>query len=259
MPDGAEPGRSMAAARETEGPVLLQVEDLKKDYGGPPVLRSVSLSLRSGEGLILLGPNGAGKSTLLRILAGIHRAAGGKIRIDGVRASFRDGNVRRKVGFVSHETFLYDALTARENLQFFGRLYGVTRREVIAEALSRVGLARFADRPVGSFSRGMAQRLTLARARLHGPSLLLLDEPFTGLDPAAAGELVDSLLAFRREGGAFVMATHDLAHVIGLGNRLLLLRKGQIVYQGDLSALSPPDLEKIYRHHAGSGVAGTEG
>jgi heme exporter protein A len=249
----------MNAAPERDGPLLLEVVDLKKDYGGPPVLRSVSLSLKRGEGLILLGPNGAGKSTLLRILAGIHRAGGGTIRIGGVRASFREGDVRRQVGFVSHETFLYDSLTARENLLFFGRLYGVTRPEEIAAALEAVGLLRFADRPVGSFSRGMAQRLTLARARLHRPPLLLLDEPFTGLDPVASGELEASLRSFRSEGGSFVMATHDLAHVIGTGNRLLVLRKGQIVHADELSNVDPGGLEQIYRRYAGVGIAGAEG
>ncbi len=237
----------------------LEVSGLKKDYGGPPVLRSVSFSLDRGEGLILLGPNGAGKSTLLRILAGIHRAGGGVIKINGARASFRDGDVRRQVGFVSHETFLYDALTARENLLFFGRLYGVTEKGEIARALEEVGLSRFADRPVGGFSRGMAQRLTLARARLHRPPLLLLDEPFTGLDPVAAADLENTLRAFRSVGGAFVMATHDLAHVVGTGSRLLVLRKGQIVHAEDLSRLDAAGLEQVYRRHAGVGIAGAEG
>jgi heme exporter protein A len=249
----------MNAAVQNEGRMLLEVAGLKKDYGGPPVLRSVSFTLDRGEGLILLGPNGAGKSTMLRILAGIHRAGGGVIKINGARASFRDGDVRRQVGFVSHETFLYDALTARENLLFFGRLYGVAGKSEVARALEEVGLSRFADRPVGSFSRGMAQRLTLARARLHHPPLLLLDEPFTGLDPVAAADLEKTLRAFRSEGGAFVMATHDLAHVVGTGNRLLVLRKGQIVHAEDLSRLDAAGLEQVYRRYAGVGIAGAEG
>jgi heme exporter protein A len=235
---------------------LLQITQLEKSYGGPPVLRGVSLNLSAGEGLILLGPNGAGKSTLLRILAGIHRASQGTIRIDGDRASFRDADVRRKVGFVSHETFLYDALTARENLRFFARLYGITDSTQIEEALARAGLQRFADRPAGSFSRGMLQRLTLARATLHRPPLLLLDEPFTGLDPLAAEELEGSLRAYRQEGGAFLMATHDLAHVIGVGSRLIVLRAGTIVHEECLEGAAPDRLEEIYRTHAGIGIAG---
>ncbi len=249
----------MSAAIDRDGHLLLEVSELKKDYGGPPVLRSVSFSLERGEGLILLGPNGAGKSTLLRILAGIHRAGGGVIRINGARASFREGEIRRQVGFVSHETFLYDSLTARENLHFFGRLYGVTDKQEITRALDEVGLLRFADRPVGGFSRGMAQRLTLARARLHRPSLLLLDEPFTGLDPVAAADLEGSLQSFLRDGGSFVMATHDLAHVVGTGSRLLVLRRGQIVHTDDLSSLDAAGLERIYRRYAGAGIAGAEG
>ncbi len=237
----------------------MEVADLSKNYGGPPVLRSVSFRLHRREGLILLGPNGAGKSTMLRILAGIHRAGGGMIRIDGMRASFRDGEVRRKVGFVSHETYLYDSLTARENLRFFGSLYGLRGDPPIDAALREAGLSRFADRPVGSFSRGMAQRLTLARARLHRPPLLLLDEPFTGLDPIAASDLEKTLRVFCEEGGAFVMATHDLAHVVGVGSRLLVLRKGLIVHEADLAHADPAGLEEIYRRHAGIGIGGAEG
>ncbi|MBD3163372.1 MAG: heme ABC exporter ATP-binding protein CcmA, partial [Candidatus Latescibacteria bacterium] len=233
---------------------LLEVEGLSKSYGGPPVLRRVALSLRAGEGLVLLGPNGAGKSTLLRILAGIHRASGGTVRIDGEVARFREAPVRRKVGFVSHETFLYDALTARENLRFFAGLYGIDREGAIEEALREIGLQRFADRPVGRFSRGMAQRLTLARARLHDPSLLLLDEPFTGLDPNAARELDAVLVAYRAKGGAFVMATHDLAHIEGVGTRLLVLRAGRIVHEEGLEGLGRAQLERIYALHAGVGI-----
>ncbi|MDM7916547.1 MAG: heme ABC exporter ATP-binding protein CcmA, partial [Candidatus Eisenbacteria bacterium] len=226
------------------------------DYGGPPVLRAVSFSLARGEGLVLLGPNGAGKSTLLRVLAGLHHPGGGAIRIEGRQASFREAAVRRGIGFVSHETYLYDPLTARENLRFFGSLYGIHDRERIDRALADAGLARFADRPVGSFSRGMAQRLTLARARLHRPPLWLLDEPFTGLDPVAAKELEETLRSFRLGGGAFLMATHDLAHVPGVGTRLLILRLGRIVHEEPLDEADSRLLEELYRLHAGAGIAG---
>lgn len=239
--------------------VLLEVTDLAKGYGGPPVLRSISFSLRRGEGIVLLGPNGAGKSTLLRILAGTHRAGSGLIRIEGMRASFRDGEVRRKVGFVSHETFLYDALTARENLLFFARLYGLRGSARADEVLRDAGLERFRDRPVAAFSRGMAQRLTLARAQLHRPALLLLDEPFTGLDPVAAADLESRLGAFRESGGAFIMATHDLAHVAGVGTRLLILRAGRIVHGEDLGGGESSRLAEVYRLHAGLGIGGAEG
>jgi heme ABC exporter ATP-binding subunit CcmA len=238
---------------------LLEVAGLQKSYGGPPVLRSVSLTLDPGEGVVLLGPNGAGKSTLLRILAGIHRASAGSVRIQGLAASFRVGAVRRLVGFVSHDIFLYDALTARENLEFFASLYGVRDRARIEGALAAAGLTRFADRPVGSFSRGMAQRLTLARARLHDPAILLLDEPFTGLDPTAASELEESLLSYRTQGGAFLMATHDLAHVRPVGTRLLVLRAGLIVHEETLAQADLAHLTEVYRTYAGVGIAGGGG
>jgi len=235
----------------------LEVENLHKSYGGPPVLRSVTLTLNAKEGLVLLGPIGAGKSTLLRILAGIHRGTSGTIRIEGVRASFREASVRRKVGFVSHETFLYDPLTARENLRFFAHLYGVRDERRIEEALRSVGLARFSDQAVMSFSRGMAQRLTLARARIHQPPLLLLDEPFTGLDPVAASELEETLIQYREEGGAFLVATHDLAHVAGVGTRLMVLRAGQVVYESRLEGMEMSELEDVYRTYAGVGIGGS--
>jgi heme exporter protein A len=247
------------AASESSAVPLLDVQGLTQDYGGPPVLRGVSFHLGAGEGLVLLGPNGAGKSTLLRILAGIHHPGGGSIRIGGERASFRDGETRRKFGFVSHETFLYDALTARENLRFFARLYGMRDESRIGNALAAVGLERFAERPVSGFSRGMAQRLTLARAQIHGPKVLLLDEPFTGLDPVAASDLEASLRAFRGSGGAFIMATHDLAHVSGTGTRLLVLRAGWIVHEEQLDGVDASRLEELYRVHAGLGIAGVEG
>jgi heme exporter protein A len=247
------------AAAEAGRASLLEVEGLTKGYGGPPVLRGVSFHLDAGEGLVLLGPNGAGKSTLLRILAGIHHAGEGAIRVEGERASFRDGETRRKFGFVSHETFLYDTLTARENLRFFARLYGIRDESRVTAALVAVGLERFADRPVSGFSRGMAQRLTLARAQLHGPRVLLLDEPFTGLDPVAASELEASLRAFRSSGGAFIMATHDLAHIAGTGTRLIVLRAGWLVHEERLDGLDASRLEEIYRVHAGLGIGGTEG
>lgn len=238
---------------------LLEIRDLTKTYGGPQVLRGLSFDVEPGEGIVLLGPNGAGKSTLLRILAGIHRASGGRIRIGGHAASFRDSDVRRLIGFVSHETYLYDALTARENLAFFGHLYGIRDAGVIDAALERAGLRRFANASVGSFSRGMAQRLTLARARIHDPALLLLDEPFTGLDPLAAADLEDTLREFRGSGGAFLMATHDLAHLRGVGTRLLVLRRGRIVHEEGLGGKEMEHLEAIYRAHAGAGVGGMEG
>ena len=237
---------------------LIRIDGLTKNYGGPPVLRGVSFDLSGGEGLVLLGPNGAGKSTLLRILAGIHHPGGGSIRIEGGLASFRDGETRRKFGFVSHETFLYDALTARENLRFFARLYGIRDEARIGRALAEAGLERFADRPVSGFSRGMAQRLTLARARIHGPRLLLLDEPFTGLDPIAASDLEESLRAFRLSGGAFIMATHDLLHISGTGTRLLILRAGWLVHEERLDGVDSGRLEDLYRIHAGVGIGGTD-
>jgi heme ABC exporter ATP-binding subunit CcmA len=228
----------------TTGVPLLRVRGLVKGYGGPPVLRGVDLDLARGESLVLLGPNGAGKSTLLRLLAGLHKPQQGEVFLDGVPFHTDDAAQRRRLGFVSHDLLLYAGLSARENLRFTASLFGLTAAESrIGEVLAAVGLDWVGDRPLRAYSRGMAQRLTTARALLHRPALLLLDEPMTGLDPAGIRGLEEILASFRAAGGAILMTTHDLAHVAGTGTRAAFLRRGRVEEEVTGSELGAAALE----------------
>jgi ABC-type multidrug transport system ATPase subunit len=187
----------------------------------------VSFQCASGEIVALLGPNGAGKSTLLAIAAAMLAPSAGTVRYDGREA---DASVRRRVGVVGHDLYLYPELTAAENLTFFGRLYRLPNlTDIVETALDRAGLADRRHDPVVGFSRGMRQRLTLERALLHDPRLVLLDEPFTGLDDAASAALVTRLQELRAKGCLVHVATHDLEIVEGIIDRAVMLREGRIV------------------------------
>jgi heme exporter protein A len=235
----------------------IAARDLRKSYGPLAVLRGIDLTVRRGEVVALLGPNGAGKSTLLRLLASVARANRGRLDLFGVdcHPGHADASVRARIGFVAHEPLLYRDLSPRANLDFFARLYDArsdgagARSDRIAAALGRAGLARAADRATRTLSRGMLQRLALARATLHDPELLLLDEPFTGLDPAAA-DLLAALIEERRRAGAVVIVSHDLARVAELASRAIVLSRGRIGL--DLSPVpSHADLAHAYRSCAG--------
>jgi heme exporter protein A len=173
---------------------MIELHKLTKAFGSKVALRGVDLRVAAGESLVIFGPNGAGKSTLIRILSSLSRPSGGMVRIGGYDLATHAEGIRRYLGVVSHAPLLYDSLTAEENLRFFGRLYGVANLEArIGDMLSQVGLTHRRGDLVRTFSRGMVQRLAIARALLHDPQLLLLDEPDTGLDPQAA-EMLHGLL-----------------------------------------------------------------
>lgn len=206
----------------------LDVQAISKSYGPYRILDGISLQVGAGGAVGLVGPNGAGKSTLLRLLAGLTRPTRGKVRIHGddVRG---DATRRRLLGYVSHEALVYPQLTARENLLFYGALYNISgAAEKADELLEDVGLGWTGRRRVQAFSRGMVQRLTLARALLHEPEILLLDEPHTGLDPEAAEGLGRILRNFRRGGGTMLIATHELHRIPGLVDRLVVLHLGRV-------------------------------
>lgn len=207
----------------------LTVAGVSRRYGRRRALAGVSVTLRAGELVGLLGPNGAGKSTLLGLLATLIRPSDGTVLYGGRPAADLGAALRARLGFLSHELQLYGELTARENLEFFGGLYGLggpPRRA--AAALERAGLADRADDLVQGFSRGMRQRLALERTLLHDPRLVLLDEPFTGLDEAAGRALAERLRALGRDRRIVLLATHDLEAVDGLLDRILLLRAGRL-------------------------------
>jgi heme exporter protein A len=205
--------------------VSLTAEHLAKELGGRLILRDVSFSLRSGECIALYGANGAGKSTLLSVLATLTKPSGGRLRWNGQEVAKSRRAYRREIGLVGHEPLIYLDWSGRANLRFFARLYGVTETRVDA-LLEEVGLSAFADDPVHIYSRGMVQRLTIARAFLHAPKLLLLDEFFTGLDPSTQRRLAARLIAERYAGAAILLVTHDLDIGREVATASLCLRNG---------------------------------
>lgn len=209
---------------------VVEASRLSRRYGRFWALRELDLTLKAGEGVALLGANGAGKSTLLTTLATLARPSEGTLRINGLDPHKNAAQVRQELGYVAHHTMLDDALTARENLMYYGALFGVDRvAERAAHRLEEMGLHDRADDRVEGFSRGMRQRLSLARALLHDPKLLVLDEPFTGLDAAGCRDLADRLAAEKARGVALILATHQLDQVLEWCDRVLVLHFGRKV------------------------------
>jgi len=206
----------------------VDVREASRHYGRRRALSRVSLTLRAGEIVGLFGPNGAGKSTLLGILSTLVRPSSGEVRYGARTASELGDALRGRIGVLGHDLFLYGDLSARENLEFFGALYGVP--DLGARVQAALGEARLEDRAndrVASFSRGLRQRLALERALVHGPRLVLLDEPFTGLDDESAALLAARLRRLRDAGAIVLMATHDFDSAEGLVDRLICLRSGK--------------------------------
>lgn len=222
------------------------VADVSRHFGRQRALLRVSLTCRAGEIIGLLGPNGSGKSTLLSILAGLLAPSSGEVRYGGRNLDQLGAGARRHVGLVAHELLLYEELTARENLEFFAKLYGLSGPAGrAASALDRAGLAGRADEPVSRLSRGMRQRVALERALIHSPRLLLLDEPFTGLDDDSMRTLVARLVALRLAGHIVLVATHDLDVVDGRLDQVAVLREGRLSLLPD----GPATLRERYRAH----------
>ena len=208
----------------------LTADDVSRHFGRRRALSRISFEAKSGTILGLLGPNGAGKSTMIALLATLLRPSGGEIRYGSHSAKTTGAALRGVIGILGHDLFLYPELSARENLTFFAGLYGAADGRAAADAaLDRAGLADRADDAIASFSRGMRQRVALERALIHQPRLVLLDEPFTGLDDASAAALVGRLRGLREEGAIVVLATHDLDLAEGLLDSALFLRDGRAV------------------------------
>ena len=226
---------------------IIEVENLVKAYGLRPALKGVNFSVQRGEFLRLLGANGSGKSTLLRTLSGLSKPTSGRIRIGGWEMPREAMAVRAQIGLVAHQPLLYDNLTARENLHFFGKLYAIDadeREQRSADLLRRVELHKRADSLVRTFSRGMKQRLSIARALVHQPDLLLLDEPYSGLDQDAGALLDDLLAAARQHGQTIIMSTHQLERASTATERSLILSGGRISFDGLLGGDETAD---VYR------------
>jgi ABC-2 type transport system ATP-binding protein len=210
---------------------VIQVEDVWKRYGPTAALGGVSLAVEPGELFGLLGPNGAGKTTLMSILAGLSDPDSGSVELFGRPFSTRDRDLRRRVGLATQDLALYPELTARENLTFFGRLYGLPADELrsrVNEMLSAVGLTDRADDRAGTFSGGMKRRLNLAAAVVHGPELLLLDEPTTGVDAQSRNHIFERVKALNAAGLTMVYTSHYMEEVQTLCTRIAILDGGQL-------------------------------
>jgi ABC-type multidrug transport system ATPase subunit len=228
----------------------VRLTEVSRHFGRRRALSKVSLTLHAGDIVGLLGPNGAGKSTLIGILATLVTASTGEVWYGERTARQGGAPLRQRIGLLAHELHLYGELTARQNLSFFGALYGIESGLAIDAALTRAGLVERADDPVTSFSRGMRQRLGLERALLHAPRLVLLDEPFTGLDDRSVGAVSDRLRQLAASGAIVLVATHDLDLADGLVTRVALMRDGRLASDEP----APTGLRSRYRSLVGGGT-----
>jgi len=225
----------------------IRAEGLVRTFAGTPVLSGVDLVVDAGEAVALLGPNGAGKTTLLRVLALLLRPNAGRLALFGVDAAAAPPALRHRIGYVGHESFCYPDLTGRENLAFYADLFSVPdARARVEELLAWAGLEAAARRPVRVYSRGMGQRLALARALLHDPDLLLLDEPFSGLDAEAVAALQARLAELRAAGHALVLTTHDVERAVPVATRLAILHRGRIAWAHDGGGADPVVIAAAY-------------
>lgn len=235
---------------------LIETRGLVKAFGYAPVLKNVDFSVERGAFVALLGPNGSGKSTLLRLLAGISKPTAGTITIGGWALPKEGAAVRAQIGMVGHKALLYEQLTARENMRFFAKLYDLSLSDADIEArIAQVGLKRHTDQVVRTYSRGMQQRLSIARALLHDPAVLLFDEPFTGLDQDASALLDGLLQDAHAEGRTIVMTTHQLERAAYLAQRIVILSRGVVVFDEDAAGFDRLTLPKIYSDVTGMATA----
>ena len=238
----------------TSAALAIEALGLEKSFGEHRALRGVDLEVNRNEHVVIFGPNGAGKTTLLKILSTLVKPTAGRVRLDGLDIRNKPAQIRRRISLVSHQTFLYDNLTVYENLKFYGKMYGVADLEKrIREVLSWVRLeSRLQDR-VGTLSRGLQQRASIARAVLHNPSILFLDEPEVGLDPHASAIVKDVLGNINSGGRTVVMTTHNLERGLELGDSAVIIDRGKIVYQAPRHELTKVNFQQIYDRCTGTG------
>lgn len=230
---------------------MVTARGLVHAYGERRAVDGVDLSLGAGERVALAGPNGAGKSTLLRVVATLLRAQAGTLEVMGEEIPGGTRAARAQIGYLAHDPLVYLDLTARQNLELYGDLYGVDDRDRrIDDLLDRVGLIGRAEDTVRTFSRGMAQRLALARMLLHGPRLLLLDEPHASLDARGAALLDDELVAATGDGRAAIIVTHEVERVARVADRLVVLRAGRVVLDEPTAGLDPMAVRRRYEEVA---------
>jgi heme exporter protein A len=235
-------------------PSAIEARGLEKSFAEHRALAGVDLKVSVNECLVIFGPNGAGKTTLLKVLATLMKPSAGTLFFNGIDARAEAAQVRRKLSLLGHETFLYDDLTLYENLKFYARMYDVPDPEArINEVTAWVQLeSRLHDR-VGTLSRGLQQRASFARAVLHRPTILLLDEPEIGLDPRAGAILEDVIKSAGQDTRTVVMTTHNLERGLELGSSIMILHRGKVAYRAAVDELKKDDIRLIYDRYTGTG------
>ncbi|MFJ5715577.1 ABC transporter ATP-binding protein [Neobacillus sp. NPDC093127] len=209
---------------------MIEIKKLTKQADNKLILRGVDLSIKKGETVAILGPNGAGKSTLLKVLATLIKPTSGLIKINSLDLKKNHLEIKKLLGYLPHSSLLYDHYSPLENLVFFGNIYGVDDVEQRAiKLVKEVGLSFFLNEPVKNFSRGMIQRIAIARAIIHDPEILLLDEPHTGLDQGAISILNNVILSMKEKGATTLMVTHDFKQAAEICDRIIIVKNGKIV------------------------------
>ncbi len=226
---------------------IVEARGLIKKFGFKTALRKVDLSLTSGDCLALFGPNGAGKTTLIQILCSLMLPTSGKVVIAGLDTRYHRAAIHGLIGVIAHDTFLYGALTAVENLNFYGKMYNVSKLKTrVNDLIDRVGLRPYKNDPVHTYSRGMKQRLSVARAILHDPAVLFMDEPYTGLDQQGADDLQRLLNQFRDQRKTIVLASHNLARGLELCSHAAILHAGELIYHKNIAGIDKRDFKQLY-------------
>jgi len=227
---------------------MIEVRKLIKRFGPKMVLRGLNFRVEAGEFVALLGPNGAGKTTFLRVLASLSTPSMGHVEIAGYHLPAQSAAVRRRLGVVLHQPLLYGDLTAEENLRFYGRMYSLNGLDKdISRTLELVGLASRRRDLVRTFSRGMQQRLSIGRAVIHDPQVILFDEPYTGLDQDASAMLDEVLVKIAEQGKTIVMTSHDLVRIADLASRFDVISRGVIAASARHEDVGPDRLLQFYR------------
>jgi heme exporter protein A len=232
---------------------IVEVSGLTRSFGPRRAVAGVSFSLAAGECLAVFGPNGAGKTTLLRVLAGLLKPTAGSASVSGIQLP-GGALARSRIGLISHHTMLYEALSPRENVSFAARLYGIRdARSRVDDALRRMSMLERGNAPVRSLSRGMQQRVSIARAMVHSPQLVLADEPYSGLDDSGARALTALLQELRGAGTAVIIVTHNLSEGLSLASRAAVMHLGRFVRQDAVDRIDASSYARTYREAVAAG------
>jgi heme exporter protein A len=236
---------------------MIETLKLEKAFGYKQALKSTTMMIQAGQVVALAGPNGAGKTTLLRILAALSRPTRGRVAINGIEIPQGAMQARAYIGYVGHQTLLYDELTIAENLRYYARLYALDNIDArILEVAKQVGIEKRMDDAVRTLSRGYQQRVSLARALLHRPKVYLFDEPWTGLDHNSSHVLTDVFEHARQEGAAVLFSSHEFERSLAAADRALIMRNGRIIYDGardawrDAAGFAQVYTEKLTESHS---------